>query len=239
MKKILVLSILFAFFLTHPAFSADAPAAEIEMPSTNGSLELSPKIQEETSLRVAARSGRLKDVKRLLDDGVDVNGSGEFGETALMYAARYGFSQVVEILLTHGAETNSRDAFDNTALHMAAKNCSVNSAQLILSKGVNVNWINSQGKSPLIEASEQGCFPLVRLLIRTRGLDLAQKDNQMNTALDYAMEEAFAEVGGPYSMISSALRDAGAPTSQWVTAVVHPKNPEPAHFAETVGPTIP
>jgi ankyrin repeat protein len=153
-----------------------------------------------------------------------------------MYAARYNFSQVVEALLDHGAETNSRDSGDNTALHMAARNCSANSAQMILSKGVNVNWINSQGKTPLIEASEQGCFPIVKILTAHRGVDLAQKDNQMKTALDYAMEESNAEVGGFYSMIRAVLKDAGAPTSQWVTPIFHPKDSGAIRLAGDVAP---
>lgn len=91
MKDILIFLVIFFLVPVDEAFSADAPAIEIEMPSTNGSMELSPKVQFETSFRIAARSGRLKDVNRLLDEGVDVNGSGAYGETALMYASRYNF----------------------------------------------------------------------------------------------------------------------------------------------------
>jgi ankyrin repeat protein len=235
LKEILIFLTVFMVMPTEGAFPTDALPVEIEMPSTNGSLELSPKVQSETSLRIAARSGRLKEVIRSLNEGVDVNGSGSFGETALMYAARYDFPQVVEALLDHGAETNARDSADNTALHLAAKNCSVNSAQMILSKGADANWINSQGKTALIEASEDGCFPIVKVLVQARGVDLAQEDNQMKTALDYALEESFSEVGGPYSMIRDVLRNAGGPTNRWVIPTPRPQHID-LKLAQSYGP---
>jgi ankyrin repeat protein len=76
-----------------PGFSyADgfgASSASIEMSGPFGSLNVDPSESMATSLRIAAREGHIKEVQRLIDQGVDVNGSGEFGETALMYAARF------------------------------------------------------------------------------------------------------------------------------------------------------
>ena len=59
----------------------------------------------------AARSGDAPTVKRLLDEGVDVNTKFRYGATALSYACDRGNLEVVRILLERGAEVNVKDTF--------------------------------------------------------------------------------------------------------------------------------
>ncbi|KGN53438.1 phytochrome-interacting ankyrin-repeat protein 2 [Cucumis sativus] len=80
-----------------------------------------------TSLHIGARKGDLKEVKRLLNDGMDVNsiawGPKSKGLTPLHLAAEGGHLEVMDELLERGANIDARTkgACGWTPLHSAAK----------------------------------------------------------------------------------------------------------------------
>jgi ankyrin repeat protein len=59
----------------------------------------------------AAFDGQASEVKRLLDEGANVNAKRENGMTALMGASLAGYQEVVELLLARGAEVDARVYF--------------------------------------------------------------------------------------------------------------------------------
>jgi hypothetical protein len=59
----------------------------------------------------AARKGDATTVKKLLDEGVDVNTKYRYGATALSYACDRGHLEVVKVLLERGADVNVEDSF--------------------------------------------------------------------------------------------------------------------------------
>src|ERR1700686_1670239 len=63
------------------------------------------------ALAEAARKGDAMAVRRLLDEGVDVNTKYRYGATALAYASDRGHLDVVKLLLDRGADVNVRDTF--------------------------------------------------------------------------------------------------------------------------------
>jgi hypothetical protein len=63
------------------------------------------------ALAEAARRGDPAVVKKLLDDGVDVNTKFRYGATALSYACDRGHVDVVKLLLDRGADVNVKDTF--------------------------------------------------------------------------------------------------------------------------------
>jgi hypothetical protein len=63
------------------------------------------------ALAEAARKGDPVVVKKLLDDGVDVNTKFRYGATALSYACDRGHLDVVKLLLDRGADVNVKDTF--------------------------------------------------------------------------------------------------------------------------------
>jgi uncharacterized protein len=59
----------------------------------------------------AARKGDAAVVKKLLDEGVDVNTKFRYDRTALSFAADRGHVDVVKVLLDRGADVNIKDTF--------------------------------------------------------------------------------------------------------------------------------
>src|SRR5688500_1594916 len=79
------------------------------------------------ALAIAATNSRLREMKLLLADGVDVNGVASYcGGTALYQAAGIGAIRSVEFLLAAGADLNATNKFDLTPLMSA---CSLGKAK--------------------------------------------------------------------------------------------------------------
>lgn len=67
--------------------------------------------EQAEALWEASRKGDAAAVKRLLDEGVDVNTKLRYGSTALFSACDRGNLEVVKLLLDRGADVNVRDTF--------------------------------------------------------------------------------------------------------------------------------
>lgn len=77
--------------------------------------------QGETKLYCAARSGSLKQVKKLLRDGADPNIADDHGLTPLHQAAYWGETEIVDALIRAGADVNAENNGKGwTPLHSAA-----------------------------------------------------------------------------------------------------------------------
>src|SRR6188768_4382820 len=63
------------------------------------------------ALSDAARKGDAATVKKLLDEGVDVNTKFRYDATALIYACDHGHLEVVKVLLERGADMGVKDTF--------------------------------------------------------------------------------------------------------------------------------
>ncbi|MCZ6756218.1 MAG: PQQ-binding-like beta-propeller repeat protein, partial [Gemmatimonadetes bacterium] len=62
-------------------------------------------------LRLAARSGDLKEVRRLLESGVSADAGDDWGTTPLFLAAGQGEVEMVRYLLSKGADPSARETF--------------------------------------------------------------------------------------------------------------------------------
>ncbi len=67
----------------------------------------------------AARTGDLRLIKWLLDQGVDINATSRSGETALMAAAWAGQVQAAKLLLERGADVDAKNISGRTAMDYA------------------------------------------------------------------------------------------------------------------------
>ncbi|KAF5477912.1 phytochrome-interacting ankyrin-repeat protein 2 [Juglans microcarpa x Juglans regia] len=94
-----------------------------------------------TLLHIGARKGDLKEVKRLLDEGMDVNvaawGPKSKGVTPLHLAAEGGHVEVMDELLERGANIDARTigACGWTPLHSAAKERRKEAVKFLIENG--------------------------------------------------------------------------------------------------------
>lgn len=94
----------------------------------------------EKELLKAAADGDLGSVIAALDQGVDVNARGDFGDTALNRAAEYGHIEVVKKLLEAGADIHNKGGADKTPIMNAAFAGHVDIVRFLLEKGAEVNY---------------------------------------------------------------------------------------------------
>jgi ankyrin repeat protein len=70
-----------------------------------------PSLTPAEQLQDAARKGDAATVKKLLDEGLDVNTKFRYNATAIFYACDAGHVEVVKVLLDKGADLNVKDTF--------------------------------------------------------------------------------------------------------------------------------
>ena len=100
------------------------------------------------------RGGNPKEVKRLLDQGADVNIRNQKNQTALHCAAKAGFAEATQLLLDNGADPNLRDSQGDTPLHAACASTIKDSSKLqavidlLLDAKADKNLKNKREKTP-------------------------------------------------------------------------------------------
>jgi len=93
----------------------------------------------------AADSGRLEEVKYLVEGGVNVNIAWKKKDgrtynplgTPLLYAARSGHLEIVKYLIDRGADINAKDIENWNALHYSCNNGHEEIVQYLVSKGID------------------------------------------------------------------------------------------------------
>lgn len=133
-------------------------------------------------LQIATRCGDMEKVRRLLDDGVNVNRRGSWYGTALYVACYIGNSDMVKLLLDVGADPN----------------LAVHSLILRLELEVDFLWAGLWRKSlakegmkntPLQAASYCGHLKIVEMLL-DQGADVNHNPAETGTALYFATRAA-------------------------------------------------
>ena len=82
----------------------------------------------------AAYNGRINDVRKLIEDGINVNAK-YCGGTALHAAATKGHSEIVKFLLQYEVKINAKNKFGLTALDIAEVEKHVKVAEILLKNG--------------------------------------------------------------------------------------------------------
>merc|ERR1719509_289669 len=110
-----------------------------------------------------------------------------------MWAVLCGREEVVEVLLAHpDVDVTCRGSADYTALHWACRFSSVGIVRRLLAMpGVQVDARNITGRTPLMEAVEEGGRrkEAVRVMVDVEGIDLDARNITGRTPLMEAVEE--------------------------------------------------
>jgi ankyrin repeat protein len=139
-------------------------------------------------LNSAASAGDLTELRKVLQDHHELSTSDR--SAALRLATMYGQEAVVNELLLNGADVNASDPNGNTALFSTAIPWEGGDglARRLLEAGAWIDARDKGGRTPLIDAAENGKLAVVDVLLRS-GADQTIADWHGQTALDVAREK--------------------------------------------------
>jgi len=143
------------------------------------------------SLFNAAKNGNVNAVKKLLNNGANVNQANDNeGKTPLYGASKGGHTEVVKLLLAKGADVNKASVgeFGLTPLHWASQEGYTEIVKMLLAKGANVNKADKDGETPLYYASYSGQTEAVKVLLKA-GADANKADREGITPLWWASKD--------------------------------------------------
>lgn len=172
-----------------------APAALAEEPSVQD-------ILRNADLLVACEKGNLKEVKRLLGEGVSPNATRSSGASALAYAVAGRHTEVVRVLLEAKADPD-RTSFGMTPLFLAAENGDLETTEVLLKAGADVNArlraVDKEmevrnGDTALMAAASPKVSPAVARALIKAGADVNARADNGKTAVMQAVAAENVEV---------------------------------------------
>lgn len=168
------------------------------------------------NLRQAIQNGDIKALKKMIEQGYDVNTRSKHNSTPLHLAVYYDNKEAVDLLLKNGAGVANRNYAHMTPLHFAkskdivklliqggADTNTQNSlketplyhsrdielVKLYIEYGADVNLANHLGKTPIFNAKD----PKIVQYLYDHGASINLEDSEGKTALDYAQMYGQAE----------------------------------------------
>lgn len=112
----------------------------------------------------AAADGNLESVKKMLEDGQDINAQDKDGVTALAWASIRGRVDVARYLVEQKADPALSDNKGLTPLHKACLFGNKDIIQLLMDAGADVNAEGPQGVKPLAIALRMNHTDAITLL---------------------------------------------------------------------------
>jgi ankyrin repeat protein len=144
----------------------------------------------------AAFRGDITEVKRLIEQGADVNAPDaehRIGLTPLHYAAENGHSDTVALLIERGASVSARNRYGGTPLHTAAEHGHKDVVGLLSERGARITARDLYGRTPLHGAASRGHRDVAELLI-AKGADVNEKTEDGGTPLHKAASRDHRDV---------------------------------------------
>ena len=143
-------------------------------------------VESDMLLVTAARASDVTEVRRLIEQGVDVNQAESDGATALHWASHQNDPEVVKLLLNAGAAVAAMNRYGVQPLSLAAENGNAVILELLLEAGADPNASLSEGETALMTAARTGDADSIRVLL-VYGADPNARDSYRGqTALMWA-----------------------------------------------------
>lgn len=129
-----------------------------------------------------SKIGNVKNVIKLIQDGIDINEVDKHGSSPLILSVQRGYTKIVSRLLIARANTEIKDNSHKTALMYATESGNVCIASMIVSAKANVNAVTDFGETALMMASKEGHIDCVELLLKSKA-DVNNVDTHDQSAL--------------------------------------------------------
>lgn len=168
---------------------------------SNGANINAHNLHKDTSLHLLATKGFTKWCRFAIENGADINCQNSSLRTPLINAALTRHPDVVKLLIEHKADVDISDNYQETAFSLSVYE-SLKIAELLLDYGANINYRNSDGKTPLMDAVDRERHEIVDFLL-SKDCDVNGHDNNGDTAL------ITATVQGNFQLVKELL-DRGA-----------------------------
>ncbi|XP_019555310.2 uncharacterized protein LOC109424595 [Aedes albopictus] len=160
------------------------------------------KAADEPLIHIAAQEGVIKKVKKLIQDGANVNAFNKTKLTALHLSAAAGHRPVVELLIDKGANVNAVEINEWTPLHLACKNGHKEVVQVLIKRGANIEALNNDNWTALHLSAFKGHCAVVDLLLK--------KGANVDAAGEHDMTPLYSACGNGHKDVVQALIKKGA-----------------------------
>ena len=153
---------------------------------------LEPILPEE--LFDACKVGNIDEVKRLIEQGVDVNARDSNGWTPLVFAAGSGHAEIADLLIDNNADVTSQtNEGRNALMYAAAYFGHTDIARILIDNDADIDAIDNKGLTALMLAARRGHIDTAGLLLNN-GADIDTKCNDGMTALMYATDNGHTDI---------------------------------------------
>jgi hypothetical protein len=129
----------------------------------------------------------ISEAKNVINNGYDVNQTGEVNGTPLIEAVTFNTIEIVKLLVENGANINHKVDVGTTPLMLATSN-NFEITDYLLKNGAKINVKNNDGLTPLHWAAQFAENEKTLKILLEKGADPTVKDKDGKTALDYLNE---------------------------------------------------
>ncbi|KAL2608630.1 hypothetical protein R1flu_027203 [Riccia fluitans] len=159
-----------------------------------GETVISSRFEEEyaTDLHLAVKENDVPHIRKLIEDGAELDARDKFGRTPLHWALVYGHLEAARVLILNTDKVALEDSRDNcgcSVLHYAALGGRTEMGRIFIDRGAQVNSLDSKRRTPLHFAAQHPMPTMVEMLI-SRGADKSCKDCRGYLPSDVALEWA-------------------------------------------------
>src|SRR6185503_5467228 len=119
--------------------------------------------------KAATKHADLEKVRRLVENGADINSKDEYGQTALMNAAHRGQFDLVRLLLEKGADLNTTAKYNLSALLLALIAGHPDVARLLIEAGADVNLRSNMNFYGALHLAENAGYSEIVALLKHKG----------------------------------------------------------------------
>jgi len=159
-----------------------------------------------TALMRAARDGERKNVKVLLEQGVDVNARDSGGWSALTYAAAKGDLVIAKALVSKGAEVDPKEV-ETTPLMAAVTYRNVAVVKMLIEHGANVNQANGKGATALGAALRSHQDRMVEVLRSAGAMEALPQAIPESAAAEDAVDSKPILLNAPQPVYTTKARN--------------------------------